>query len=30
MLPGDAADFFSRQLNRKMWDNARKRALGLM
>jgi fermentation-respiration switch protein FrsA (DUF1100 family) len=27
---GAAADFFSRHLNRKMWDNARKRALGLM
>jgi hypothetical protein len=27
---GAAADFFSRQLNRNMGDNARNRALGLM
>jgi hypothetical protein len=27
--PEAAADFFSRQLNRTMWDNTRKRALGL-
>jgi fermentation-respiration switch protein FrsA (DUF1100 family) len=30
MAAGAAADFFSRQLNRQMWDNARKRSLGLM
>jgi hypothetical protein len=27
---GAAADYFSCQLNRKIWDNAHKRALGLM